>query len=100
MFYRKIHQHLQTYLARTDLRSFLCAVPSGGGLQRKCCYDDEGELTAGPLSGITNSKNSIFAPFKEDVLPYLECCMFSDNCLKYQDMVASGSLYIPPNIGN
>jgi len=69
------------------------------GLQRKCCYDNEGELTAGPLSGITDPKNSIFALFKEDFLPYLECCMFSDNCFKYQELLTSGSLYIPPNIG-
>lgn len=75
-------------------------VPSVGGLQRKCCYNNEGELIAGPLGGITNPNNSIFAHFKEDVLPYLECCMFSDNCFKYQELVASGSLYIPPNIGN
>ncbi|KAJ7394079.1 hypothetical protein OS493_003754 [Desmophyllum pertusum] len=73
-------------------------------LERKCCYDNKGELTPGPVSGITNHEYSgadasIFSLFWEDVVPYLECCMFSNNCFKYQDLGASASRYIPPNIG-
>lgn len=98
--FTKQYEHLHTYLTRIYQLSFLCTFPSVRGLQRKCCYDNEGELTAGPLSEIRNPSKSIFALFQEDILPYVKCCMFSDNCFKYQDVVASGSQYIPPNIGN
>ena len=78
---------------------------SDKGLERKCCYDNKGELTAGPLSGIRNRNKypapdvSIISLFWEDILPYIECCLLSDNCFKYQELGTSGSRYIPPSIG-
>lgn len=74
---------------------------SAKGLQRKCCYDNKGELTAGPFSGITNPDPDVstLSLFWEGVLPYIQCCVFSDNCFKYQELGTSGSRYIPPNIG-
>ena len=38
---------------------------------------------------------------KRDVLPYLACCKFSDNCAKYYQMRPSddGSRYVSPPVG-
>ena len=76
-------------------------------LEQECCYDKEGELTRGPPCAVTNRTKShqttasLFSMFRENVVPYLECCVISDNCLKYRDlgMPVNDSRYIPPSIG-
>ena len=76
-------------------------------LEQECCYDKEGELTRGPPCAVTNRTKSrqtaasLFSMFRENVVPYLECCVFSDNCFKYRDlgMPVNDSRYIPPSIG-
>ena len=75
------------------------------GLGRRCYYDNNGEFTPGPPSVITNQTlqagASVFLFFWEEILPYQECCMFPDNCMKYQDLGVSENeaRYVPPNIG-
>lgn len=77
------------------------------GLARKCCYDSKGEFTPGPPSVITNQTKypdkgaSVFSLFREKIVPYMKCCMFSDNCFKYQELgiPEKDSGYMPPTIG-
>lgn len=92
------------YLASSSPYFFL----SDEQLEQECCYDKEGELTGGPPCTVTNRTKSrqtaasLFSMFRENVVPYLECCVYSDNCFKYRDlgMPVNDSRYIPPSIGN
>ena len=44
----------------------------------------------------------VFSHFFHDLVPYLECCLYSDNCAKYFEKRPSdnGSSYEPPRPGN
>ncbi len=72
------------------------------GYGNQCCYDDEENLIVGPGSGGTVDKvapsKSILEHFKEDVVPYLICCvgLFRD-CQTYYDRRPSdnGTAYDP-----
>lgn len=80
-------------------------VTSDRGITRACCYDKEGELTAGPPGEFVNrnkhavTSGSIFLSIWDKIIPYLQCCMFSNNCFKYQELTTSEARYLPPNIG-
>ena len=69
------------------------------GAGQQCCYNAQGSLNIGPPSGGTldTSTNKI-EHFLQDVLPYLDCCILSDNCDKYYDKRPSddGSRWRPP----
>ncbi|ESO09004.1 hypothetical protein HELRODRAFT_190685 [Helobdella robusta] len=68
----------------------------------QCCYDSNNTLTVGPPGGgylhLHDSENSRWKHFKVDVLPYLQCCIFSNECDKYYEKRPSvdSRHYVPP----
>ena len=62
----------------------------------------------GPLNGGSLDRFHIeagvpvFSHFFQDLVPYLDCCLLSDNCAKYFEKRPSddGSNYEPPRPGN
>ncbi|PFX16980.1 Sushi domain-containing protein 2 [Stylophora pistillata] len=93
------------YFRKVDI-CYKTIITSDQGIARTCCYDNEGELTAGPPGEfVSQAKHAVASgsilPFIWDnkIVPYLQCCMFSNNCLKYEELTTSEARYLPPNIG-
>ncbi|ESO09003.1 hypothetical protein HELRODRAFT_168935 [Helobdella robusta] len=68
----------------------------------QCCYNSNNMLIVGPPGGGTldlyDSEKSKWEHFKVDVLPYFQCCIFSDQCDKYYEKRPSvdSRHYVPP----
>ncbi|ESO11951.1 hypothetical protein HELRODRAFT_158315 [Helobdella robusta] len=68
----------------------------------QCCYNSDNMLIVGPTGGGTldlfDSQKSKWEHFKIDVWPYLQCCIFSDECDKYYEKRPSvdSRHYVPP----
>ena len=89
------------YLTSTD-------VYSNQGAGQQCCYNEQGNLMVGPKNGGSLDRVHIEAGvpvlshFFHNIVPYLDCCLLSDNCAKYYKKRPSddGSNYEPPRPGN
>ena len=74
---------------------------------QECCYNKQGNLIVGPLNGgsldrvHTDEGLPVFSHFFHDLVPYWDCCMWSDNCDKYFEKRPSddGAKYIPVRPG-
>ena len=69
---------------------------------QQCCYDSQNNLIVGPPGGgtldIAHSGEKPIDHIIKDVVPYFDCCKFSDNCDKYYEKRPSddGSRWTPP----
>ncbi|KAL9985251.1 hypothetical protein ACROYT_G007629 [Oculina patagonica] len=83
---------------------FRTNTPSDQGAGQQCCYTEQGNLMIGPQNGGSLDRFHIeagvpvFSHFFHDLVPYLDCCLLSDNCAKYFEKRPSddGSNYEPP----
>ncbi|XP_078360269.1 sushi domain-containing protein 2-like isoform X2 [Oculina patagonica] len=83
---------------------FRTNTPSNQGAGQQCCYNKQGNLMVGPQNGGSLDRFHIetgvpvFSHFFHDLVPYLDCCLLSDNCAKYFEKRPSddGSNYEPP----
>ncbi|XP_078360279.1 protein mesh-like [Oculina patagonica] len=83
---------------------FRTNTPSDQGAGQQCCYNKQGNLMIGPQNGGSLDRFHIeagvpvFSHFFHDLVPYLDCCLLSDNCAKYFEKRPSddGSNYEPP----
>ncbi|XP_022783564.1 sushi domain-containing protein 2-like [Stylophora pistillata] len=78
--------------------------PSEQGAGQQCCYNEQGNLMIGPKNGGSLDRVHIragvpvFSHFFHDLMPYSDCCLFSENCGKYFEKSPSdnGINYEPP----
>ncbi|CAH3144389.1 unnamed protein product [Pocillopora meandrina] len=83
---------------------FRANIPSEQGAGQQCCYSRPGNLMIGPQNGGSLDRYHIEAGvpalshFFQDLVPYLDCCLLSDNCERYFEKRPSddGSRYVPP----
>ena len=85
-------------------------VTSNTGAGQQCCYTGIGNLLGPPNGGSLDRFHieegiPVFSHFFHDILPYLDCCVLSENfgiCEKYFEKRPSddGSRYAPPRPGN
>ena len=83
------------------------SIYSNQGAGQQCCYNEQGNLMVGPQNGGSLDRFHIEAGvpvlshFFHDLVPYLDCCLFSDNCRKYFEKRPSddGFNYEPPRPG-
>ncbi|XP_078360273.1 sushi domain-containing protein 2-like isoform X2 [Oculina patagonica] len=81
--------------------------PSNEGAGQQCCYNEQGNLMVGGQNNVNGGSLDRFhietgvpvlSHFFHDLVPYLDCCLFSDNSAKYFEKRPSddGSNYEPP----
>ncbi|XP_078360277.1 sushi domain-containing protein 2-like isoform X2 [Oculina patagonica] len=81
--------------------------PSNEGAGQQCCYNEQGNLMVSSQNNVNGGSLDrfhieagvpVFSHFFHDLVPYLDCCLLSDNCAKYFEKRPSddGSTYEPP----
>ncbi|XP_022783567.1 sushi domain-containing protein 2-like isoform X2 [Stylophora pistillata] len=96
-------QHCAKY-HKGAMHCFRTNNPSEKGAGQKCCYNEHGNLMIGPKNGGSLDRIHIragipvFSHYFNDLLPYSDCCLFSENCGKYFEKRPSdnGTNYEPP----
>ena len=77
------------------------------GAGQQCCYTERGNLIFGPPTGgslnrfHTEAGVPVLSHFFQDYVPFLDCCVFSEQCERYFEKRPSdnSSGYEPPKPG-
>ena len=85
---------------------FVSAAPASTGSSQQCCYKENGNIGLGSKSvgtaNIYDPTVSLVLHYVYDVLPWILCCVQSNNCNMYKKYRPPDDCtdYEPPNIGS
>ena len=84
---KSCNPHNPKYCAKYHPGSKGCYRSTAKGLgnsRQQCCYDSQGTLKVGqPGGGTLDLSDGFIEHYSQDVLPYYQCCLFSNKCDLY-----------------